>query len=45
MGNETVTQVGLKIVKSDPQNHILLIAGSVPGGDGDYVLIRESIRK
>lgn len=40
MGDEWVTQKGLKLAKVIPEKNLLLIQGSVPGPAGGYVIIR-----
>ncbi len=37
MGNVRHTEKGLKIVQVDPENHIMLVKGSVPGAKGGYL--------
>jgi large subunit ribosomal protein L3 len=44
MGDETVTQLGLKIVRVDAERNLILIAGSVPGANGSLVTIKRSAR-
>lgn len=39
MGSERVTQRGLKIVRCDVENNLLLIKGSVPGAKNSVVVI------
>ncbi|MDR3691077.1 MAG: 50S ribosomal protein L3 [Fimbriimonas sp.] len=39
MGDETVTQKGLKVVKVDAERNLILIDGSVPGPNGAQVII------
>ncbi len=39
MGNERVTVRGLRIVKVDAENNLLLVKGAVPGRKGGYVVI------
>jgi large subunit ribosomal protein L3 len=41
MGDETVTQKGLKIVKIDTERNLLLIDGSVPGANGGLVVVNK----
>ncbi len=41
MGNDQVTQKGLKIVKVDAERNLLLIDGSVPGPNGAQVIINK----
>jgi large subunit ribosomal protein L3 len=40
MGDEWVTQKGLKVAKVIPEKNLILIRGSVPGPNGGYVIIR-----
>lgn len=44
MGDETVTQKGLKIVGVDTERNLLLIDGSVPGPNGAEVVINKAAR-
>jgi large subunit ribosomal protein L3 len=44
MGDETVTQKGLKIVGVDAERNLLLIDGSVPGANGCLVVINKVTR-
>ncbi|MEA2553318.1 MAG: large subunit ribosomal protein [Fimbriimonadaceae bacterium] len=44
MGDATVTQQGLKIVGVDAERNLLLIDGSVPGGNGSLVMINKVTR-
>lgn len=41
MGNEQVTQKGLKIAKIDVERNLLMIDGSVPGAAGGLVVINK----
>lgn len=41
-GNERSTVRGLKVVRCDEQNNLLLVYGSVPGHNGAFVMIRET---
>jgi large subunit ribosomal protein L3 len=41
MGNEKVTVSGLKVVKVDIENNLLLIKGAIPGANQGYVLIKK----
>ncbi len=42
MGNDRVTAQSLKVVLVDPERNLLGVRGSVPGGRGSLVLIREA---
>jgi len=44
MGDETVTQKGLKVVKIDAERNLILIDGSVPGPNGAAVIINKVAR-
>jgi large subunit ribosomal protein L3 len=44
MGDETVTQKSLKIVGVDVERNLLLLDGSVPGGNGSLVVINKVTR-
>ena len=44
MGDDQVTQNGLKIVKIDAERNLLLIDGSVPGANGGLVVINKAAR-
>jgi large subunit ribosomal protein L3 len=41
MGARTVTQRGLTVVESDPEQHLILVKGAVPGPKNAVVVIRE----
>jgi len=44
MGNAKVTTQNLKVVQADPENHILLVKGAVPGPKGGIVVIRDAVK-
>ncbi len=44
MGGQRVTQQGLRVVKIDPERHLLMVRGSVSGATRGYVLIRKAVR-
>lgn len=39
MGNQRVTARSLRVVQVDPEEHLLLVKGAVPGANGGYVTI------
>ncbi|TVS18001.1 MAG: 50S ribosomal protein L3 [Planctomycetaceae bacterium] len=41
-GNQRNTVRNLRVVRLDPENHLLLVRGAVPGPSGGYVVIRET---
>jgi large subunit ribosomal protein L3 len=44
MGDETVTQKGLKVVKVDAERNLILVDGSVAGPNGALVIINKAAR-
>jgi large subunit ribosomal protein L3 len=44
MGNERVTQQGLKLVRIDAERNLVLIKGAVPGADGGLVALEKMHR-
>ena len=44
MGGDTVSQESLRIVKVDSERDLLLVSGSVPGGNGSLVTIKKESR-
>ncbi|MFW2343206.1 50S ribosomal protein L3 [Brevundimonas sp.] len=45
LGQETVTQQNLTVFRVDADRGLILIKGAVPGHDGSYVKVRDSIKK
>lgn len=45
MGAHRTTLQNLLVVKSDPQNNILLVKGAVPGSRNSYLIIRKAKKK
>jgi large subunit ribosomal protein L3 len=43
-GAETITQLGVKVVKVDAERNLILISGSIPGANGSLVTIKRSDR-
>lgn len=44
MGGDRVMQQGLEVVGIKPEEHLVLIRGSVPGPKGGVVFVRESVK-
>lgn len=44
MGDRRTTQIGLKVIKVDPERNLLLVRGSVPGPNRRLVMVRKSVR-
>jgi len=45
MGNVRVTVKNHKLISIDPENHLLVIKGGIPGPNGGYVEIRTAKTK
>jgi large subunit ribosomal protein L3 len=43
-GNETVSIMNLKVVRVDPEKHLLMLEGGVPGAKGSLVLVRHAVK-
>jgi large subunit ribosomal protein L3 len=44
MGDVTVTTLNLKVVRTDPERGLLLVAGAVPGAKGGIILVRDAVK-
>ncbi|MPY90502.1 MAG: 50S ribosomal protein L3 [Luteitalea sp.] len=44
MGADRVTVHNLKVVGVDPENHLLLVRGAVPGPRNGYIVIRKAVK-
>lgn len=42
LGAARITVKNLQVVQIDPENHLLVVRGAVPGADGGYLVIRRS---
>ena len=45
MGQDTRTTQNLEVIQVLPADNLILIKGSIPGAEGDYVVIRESKKR
>jgi len=45
MGAERVTTLNLKVVQVDGDQGLILVRGSVPGGENGYVLVRDAVKR
>jgi large subunit ribosomal protein L3 len=45
MGVEQVTVQNLKVIRVDAENNILAIRGSVPGVEGDFLVVRQALKR
>jgi large subunit ribosomal protein L3 len=44
MGGKRVTQIGLTVVETDPEQNLLLLKGAVPGHTNSIVVVKEDRR-
>ena len=44
MGDKNRTILNLEIIKSDVENNLLYLKGSIPGSKNSTVLLRESVK-
>ena len=44
MGDKSRTMLNLEIIKSDVENNLLFIKGSIPGAKNSTVFLRESVK-
>lgn len=45
MGNEKVTVLSLKVIKTDPEKRLIMVKGSVPGINKGVVLVRAAVKR
>ena len=45
LGDEKVTIQNLRIVETDDDKGIIIVSGNVPGSKGNYVLIKDAVKK
>jgi large subunit ribosomal protein L3 len=43
MGGKRITIHNLKVLRVDPENHLLIVEGGVPGSPASYVIIRKAV--
>ncbi|MBI4478296.1 MAG: 50S ribosomal protein L3 [Acidobacteria bacterium] len=43
MGGDRVTVRNLRVERVDPEHHLLLVRGAVPGAAGGYVIVRKAV--
>ena len=44
MGDKYRTMLNLEVIKSDPENNLIYLRGSIPGSKNSIVLLRESVK-
>ena len=45
MGDERITTLNLKVVRTDVQRGLILVEGAVPGAKGGWILVRDAVKK
>ena len=45
MGNERVTTQNLRVVKTDVDRGLIMVAGAVPGASGGWILVRDATKR
>jgi len=45
MGNERICIHNLKVMKVDAESNLLVLAGSVPGYEGNYLMVRAALKR
>jgi len=45
LGARRVTTLNLTVVSTDPERGLILLKGAVPGADGNWVLVRDAVKK
>lgn len=45
MGDQNTTIQNLRVVQVDPENHLLVVKGAVPGTEEGYVVVHSSLKK
>ena len=45
MGDKRVTTQNLEVIAIRPEDNVILVRGSVPGGKNGYLLVRPAIKK
>ncbi len=45
MGDERVTTQNLRVVKTDPERGLIMVAGAVPGSSGGWILVRDAVKR
>jgi large subunit ribosomal protein L3 len=45
MGDERITTLNLKVVRTDVERGLILVEGAVPGAKGGWILVRDAVKK
>jgi large subunit ribosomal protein L3 len=45
LGQERVTTLNLSVARVDAEKKLIMIHGAIPGARGDYVLVRDAVKR
>jgi large subunit ribosomal protein L3 len=45
LGQERVTTQNLEVARVDVDKNLIMIRGAIPGAPGDFVLVRDSVKR
>ncbi len=45
LGQERITTQNLQVARVDAERNLIMVHGAIPGGKGDFVLIRDAVKK
>ena len=45
LGHERVTTLSLEVAAIDAEKGLIMLRGAVPGGRGDFVLVRDAVKR
>ena len=45
LGDERVTTLNLKVVKTDVDRGLIMVSGAVPGAKGGWIMVRDAVKK
>jgi large subunit ribosomal protein L3 len=45
LGNERVTTLNLKVVKTDVARGLIMVGGAVPGAKGGWIMVRDAVKR
>ncbi len=45
LGQERITTQNLEVARVDPERNLIMIRGAIPGAKGDFVLVRDAVKR
>jgi large subunit ribosomal protein L3 len=45
MGQDRITTQNLEIARVDVEQGLIMVRGAIPGGKGEYVLLRDAVKR